>query len=102
MDIHDVKKKIDSEDVTLIDVRAEADYEKAHIENAINVSDNNIDEFIEKADKEKTVICYCYHGISSEGAKTYLEQHGFAEVHSMDGGFEEWKFEYPVVNGTDA
>lgn len=82
-------------DVVLVDVRDANAYETAHIPQAIALSDKNIKEFIQNTDKKKPIICYCYHGISSQSAARYLLQQGFENVYSMRGGFEAWHLIYP-------
>ena len=87
----EAQKLIQSKPVTIVDIRDPAAYEAAHIEGAVPVGDQNIDEFLAKASKDKPLICYCYHGFSSQNAAQFFSENGFADVYSIDGGFEEWK-----------
>lgn len=95
IDIHKTRKKIESETINIIDIRDPGSYAMSRIENAVHVSDANIQEFIQKTDKKTPVIIYCYHGNSSQGAAAYFQDQGFKEVYSMEGGFEHWKQNYP-------
>ena len=79
-----------SDRVTVIDVRDQQSYSMGHIQNAVHVSDENIQQFIDGTDKSKPLIIYCYRGNSSQDAADYLSKRGFIDVYSMDGGFEEW------------
>ena len=79
-----------SDQATIIDVRDRQSYSMGHIENAVHVSDENIQQFIDGTDKSKPLIIYCYRGNSSQDAAGYLSDKGFMNVYSMDGGFEEW------------
>lgn len=36
-------------------------------------------------------VVYCYKGISSQPYAAGLAEAGFAQVYSMDGGFESWQ-----------
>lgn len=74
-----------------VDVRDQGSYQAAHVPGALHLSDENIQDFIAKADKSKAVVCYCYHGNTSQGAAAYLMDQGFKEVYSVMGGFEEWR-----------
>ena len=87
----EAQKIIQSGNVTIIDVRDPASYQAAHIEGAVAVNDQNIDEFLTKTPKDKPLICYCYHGFSSQNAAQFFSENGFADVYSVEGGFEEWK-----------
>jgi len=79
-----------SDQTAIIDVRDRQSYLIGHIKNAVHVSDENIQQFIEGTDKSKPLIIYCYRGNSSQNAADYLSDKGFLDVYSMDGGFEEW------------
>ena len=79
-----------SDQATIIDVRDQQSYSMGHIENAVHVSDENIQQFIDGTDKSKPLIIYCYRGNSSQDAADYLSEEGFTNVYSMDGGFDEW------------
>ena len=85
---------IKSSDVTIVDIRDANSYAKGHIERAKDLNDENIDVFLNEADKEKPLICYCYHGNSSQRAAAFLVSQGFKEVYSVDGGYEEWRSIY--------
>ena len=75
----------------LIDIRDQNSFNTRHIDNAINLNDENIESFIKEADKKIPTIVYCYHGHSNQNAAQYLSSMGFTEVYSVDGGFEDWK-----------
>jgi len=98
IDIHQAKALIDQEDVTVVDMRDAAAFEDSHIKNAIPLNDDNVEEFVRTTDKSKPLICYCYHGISSQSAVVYFSQQGFSTVYSMAEGFEGWRSVYPVVS----
>lgn len=73
------------------DIRDPASYEAAHIPGAWYLNDANVEAFVEKSDKSKPVVVYCYHGNTSQGGAAYLMDHGFREVYSLIGGFERWR-----------
>ena len=90
LDPHKAQEMVEEGSVNVIDIRDPGSYSAGHIPSAVSLNDTNIKEFIESTDKEKPLIVYCYHGISSRGAAEYLSQNGFKEVYSMTGGFEAW------------
>ena len=59
------------------------------------MNDDTIELFISNNDKEKPMVIYCYHGISSQGAAAYFVERGFKNVSSMAGGFEVWRTIFP-------
>ena len=98
INIEPAKEMLDKGDVAIVDIRDPESYKAGHIERAVLVNDENIDSFLRNADKDKPLICYCYRGISSQGAAQFFQQNGFKNVYSIDGGFEEWKTVYPSVS----
>jgi|TARA_Y100000815_G_scaffold261525_1_gene273975 thiosulfate sulfurtransferase len=90
LDPHKAQEMVEEGSVNVIDIRDPGSYSAGHIPSAVSLNDTNVKEYIESADKEKPLIVYCYHGISSRGAAEYLSQNGFKEVYSMTGGFEAW------------
>ena len=90
LDPHKAQEMVEEGSVNVIDIRDPGSYSAGHIPSAVSLNDTNVKEYIESTDKEKPLIVYCYHGISSRGAAEYLSQNGFKEVYSMTGGFEAW------------
>ena len=90
LDPHKAQEMVEEGSVNVIDIRDPGSYSAGHIPSAVSLNNTNVKEFIESTDKEKPLIVYCYHGISSRGAAEYLSQNGFKEVYSMTGGFEAW------------
>ena len=97
INIHDAKRIMDTEEVIVVDIRDAQSYESGHIKDAVFINNESIQSFLEKADRTKPVICYCYHGISSRTAVEYFKQNGFERVYSIDGGFEGWRQVYPIT-----
>lgn len=77
------------------DIRDPQSYQNGHMPTAVNLSNDNLPQFIADADLDQPLIVCCYHGISSQSAAAYLVQQGFDTVYSMDGGFEQWHNTYP-------
>ena len=92
--IHDAKRKLDTQECLFVDIRDPASYTQAHIPGAIHLHDGNVQEFVQNTDKEKDIVVYCYHGNSSLGATAFLLENGFKKVASMSGGFEGWRQVY--------
>jgi thiosulfate sulfurtransferase len=80
----------------LVDVRDPQTFASNHIPNSLHLDNYSIADFIANADLDKPLVVVCYHGNSSQGAAAYLASQGFAEVYSLDGGFELWKSTFPA------
>lgn len=92
--IHDAKLKLDQKQSLFVDIRDPGSYRAAHIPGALHLHDGNIQDFLQKTDKDQPVVVYCYHGNSSLGAAAFLLENGFKDVASMSGGFEAWRQAY--------
>ena len=89
--VEEAHKILESGRAVFVDVRDPGSYQAGHVPGALHLTDNNIQDFVAKTDKTKPVVCYCYHGNTSQGAAAYLMDQGFKEVYSVMGGFEEWR-----------
>lgn len=77
----------------LVDVRTPEEFEKGHIEGAINIDWNNPDfaEQIAMLDTGKPVFVYCLSGGRSGKAVEKLEKAGFEQIYELPGGMMEWR-----------
>lgn len=78
----------DKEDICLVDVRSEEEFEERNIESAINIPlmelMYNVDEIEEY--KDKKVIVYCRSGHRSITACNLLSIEGFTDLYNLDKG----------------
>lgn len=78
----------------VVDVRDAQSFRAGRLPGAVLLDNQSVQDFINDADKAVPVLVYCYHGNSSQGAAAWLAEKGFAEVYSLDGGFEIWRLNY--------
>jgi len=99
--IDDVKAKMDqNESFTLVDVREESEWNNGHIVGAIHLGKGVIERDIENkiSDKNSPVILYCGGGFRSALAADMIQNMGYTDVYSMDGGWRDWnEKKYPVT-----
>ena len=88
--LDEARALLDNPDTVIVDIRDSQSYEDGNIPESINISDNNIDQFLEKTDRDVSLLVYCYVGNSSKGASEYFVQNGFKTVFSLDGGYEAY------------
>ena len=79
----------------VVDIRDPQSFANGHIRGSRHLDNHSLATFIAAADFDKPLIVSCYHGNSSQSAAAYLAHQGFAEVYSLDGGFELWRTQYP-------
>ena len=95
--IETTRRMMAEEGTQLVDIRDEQSYRLGHIEGARHLDNVSLQDFLLEADPDRPVVVYCYHGNSSQPAAAFLNEKGFDEVYSMDGGFELWRGQYPSV-----
>ena len=75
----------------LLDARDAKSFAAAHIPTAVLITRDNLDGLLLRSDKRTPVLVYCYHGRSSQTYAQMFADFGFAEVYSLDGGYEGWR-----------
>ena len=93
------KKQLSGQQFHLVDVREDNEWQKAHAEGAIHLGKGIIERDIERAipDHNAEVILYCGGGYRSALAADALQQMGYTNVISMDGGWKRWnELGYPT------
>jgi len=90
-------KLIREQNPLIFDVRDAASYQAAHLPNAVFLSDQTLKTTIKKGSRSRPILVYCYRGNASQDIAKLFCDFGFADVYSMDGGFESWRKEMPEV-----
>ena len=87
-------------DVQLLDVRTEDEFNGGHITNAKNISwsSETWSPLVGELDKTKPVLVYCLSGGRSKKAAAKLTELGFKEVLELDGGYLAWSKANPQSN----
>ena len=92
--VSDVKERLTAgEEFHLVDVREESEYAKARLPGAIHLGKGVIERDIEKTipQTDAPIVLYCGGGFRSALAALNIQQMGYTNVVSMDGGFSGWK-----------
>ena len=87
------REKLSISGDVLLDIRDADSYNAGHLEDAIHLTNENVQNIITETDKQLPVLVMCYHGNSSQSVAAYLSQQGFTDVYSIDGGYEGWSGE---------
>jgi len=92
MTVQELAESLKNGEVTLIDIRAESERERASIEGAL-VLDRPTMEKLETMPKDSRMAFLCHHGNSSMGAAEYFRKQGFTDVNNVSGGIHAWSME---------
>lgn len=91
IDVHTTAVVQNREDVILIDVREQWEYDEAHIPNITLIPMSEIANRLDEIPKDKEVILTCRSGNRSGQVTNLLQQNGFDNVHNMQGGILAWQ-----------
>ena len=83
---------IELNDVVLVDVRTEDEYNSGYIENSLNIDyfSNDFSLNADKLDKSTPIILYCRSGKRSSMSASKISKLGFKEIYNLKGGILEW------------
>lgn len=88
-EIESIKSKKDS--VKLIDIRTPAEYEKAHIEGAINIPAEILADSTSIFTEKDVIVFICNKGHErSQHAASIISSKGFSNVYYLEGGVVGW------------
>lgn len=96
--LHEMFKN--NEDMVLIDMRNNYEYNIGRFDDAIQPDTVRFYELPEKVkklkiNKDKKVVTYCTGGIRCEKATALLAEEGFSDVYQLEGGIVKYLEKYP-------
>jgi rhodanese-related sulfurtransferase len=92
--IAEIKAKLDRGELFhFIDVREDHEFAKDHARGARHLGRGILERDIETVipDKQAEIILYCGGGFRSALAADSLQQMGYSNVRSMEGGIKAWR-----------
>lgn len=91
----EAKEMMDTQEVIILDVREQDEYDSGHIPGAVLLPVGAIDEDTAVAvipAKDATVLVYCRSGNRSKTASSALAELGYTNVYEF-GGIKTWPYE---------
>lgn len=87
------KKMEENSDIIIVDVRTEAEYKQEHIENAISIPVETINNSKPEQlpDLNAEILVYCRTGVRSKEATKKLISLGYKNVYDF-GGIQDWTY----------
>ena len=77
----------------LLDVRTREEYEAVHIEGAVLMSQETMQEILGHWPRSEPFVIYDHQGKQALDAAAYFMGHGFANVRCLRGGLDAWSQE---------
>ena len=78
-------------DLVVIDVRKKSEFDSEHVEGAVNIPLNQINQHLEKFPKEQEFVLHCAGGYRSMIAASILQQRGWSQLTDVIDGFKAIK-----------
>lgn len=91
LDVQTVATVKERDDVVLIDVREQWEYDEGHIPGVTLIPMNEVSSRLSEIPADKEVILTCRSGNRSGQVANYLREQGFDNVHNMEGGILAWE-----------
>ena len=91
----EAKEMMDTQDVIILDVREQDEYDSGHIPGAVLLPVGTIDEETAAEvipEKDSTVLVYCRSGNRSKTASSALAGLGYTNIYEF-GGINTWPYE---------
>ena len=77
-------------DYMLVDVRQPWEFNICHLPNSINIPLGELHTTPLNLPEDKNIFTICHHGVRSKQAAILLEQQGYLNVISLQGGIDAW------------
>ena len=86
--VYDIK---DHQDVYMLDVREQYEYDEKHIPDINLLPMSELESRLDELPTDKEVIITCRSGNRSNQVAQFLRQNGYDNVHNMSGGIIAWE-----------
>ena len=93
--VTEVKQRLDSGDIVLIDCREQSEYDQCRIDGSVFMPMNEIPEKLDVLEphRGKQIVVHCHLGGRSMKVTQYLRGQGFDKAQNMAGGIDAWSVE---------
>ncbi len=96
IDVQQAEAVLAGSDLVVLDVRDAGSFDQSHVDGAQHVTSANLSAVLGSTAKTRPILIYCYHGNASREYAQIFSDFGFAEVYSLDGGYEAWRNRRPA------
>ncbi len=91
IDVQTAASIMDHEEVVMIDVREQWEYDEGHIPGITLIPMSELETRLAEIPTDKTVVLTCRSGNRSGQVHAFLEQNGYDNTVNMDGGILAWE-----------
>ncbi len=99
MNVDELNQKLGKdENLVLVDVREQAEWDEAHIDGATFLPLSQLEVRFAELPKNKALVLQCRSGKRSLTAANFLQENGYEDVTNLEGGIMAWMDEGFDVN----
>jgi len=98
----DIADRVRNGEVTVIDVRAESEWDAGHLPGVVNIPLGSLPGRLDEIPADRPVVLQCQGGGRSAIATSILQANGFSDAANLAGGFRAWKAAGLPVEQDDA
>lgn len=91
VDAQTVAQIKDRDDVMILDVREQSEYDAGHVAGAVLIPTGEVAGRLSEIPTEGTVIVMCRSGNRSSRITQFLREQGYTNVHNLEGGILDWE-----------
>lgn len=101
MSSEELREKMSRNEIYVIDVRPEDEYEKGHIEDAISYPQQELGQRIKDLPEDREIVAYCRGPLClmADEAVKYLQKKGF-DASRLENGYADWAASGKAVANT--
>jgi hydroxyacylglutathione hydrolase len=88
--VRELERRRHDQDLTILDVRADEEWEAGRVPGAIHQYVPHLEENIADIPSGKPVAVYCGSGYRATIAASILKKHGFEDVINIPGSWKAW------------
>ena len=100
VDVKATSEMKERDDVCVVDVREQWEYDVGHIPGVLHLPMSQIANRVGEIPSDKTLIIACKSGQRSGRVTSWLKHNGYEEVYNMQGGILAWdRASYAVETG---
>lgn len=90
IDVHGLKDMIKNDNLTILDVRRDDEWENGHIDNAVHIYVGELENRINELQDNRPIAVVCNVGRRASLATSILKRNGFYEVYNVLGSMTAW------------
>ena len=91
IDVQTTSTVYERDDVFMLDVREQWEYDEGHIPNITLIPMGDIPNRLDELPRDKEIIVTCRSGNRSGQISALLQSNGFTNIHNMQGGILAWE-----------